>query len=198
MKEMAGFIVAAVAAGVHVEQHHVVELQSLDLAHVGHVDAGAKGEILGAHAAQAGHLGPAQALEVAIGLLGVAGQQGHRGARLAQQEIAQGLGQKSHRRARRGKAKGLDRRARALGLGGHVDRQRAHRVAGQGQDLARGSIGDAQGLDRDGRQPQVPQHRAPVTEAIVEKQPLGRVAGQGDRRNLAEWLPCVRLARFAR
>jgi hypothetical protein len=58
-------------------------------------------------------------------------------------------------------------------------------MAGQGQDLARRPVGDAQGLDRDGRQPQVPQHRAPVAEAVVEKEPLGRVARQGDGRNLA-------------
>jgi hypothetical protein len=107
-------------------------------------------------------------------------------------KIAQGLGQKSHRRARRGKTESLDRRARSLGFGGHVDGQRTHRVAGQGQDLARGSVGDAQGLDRHVRKPQVPKHRAPVAETVVEEESLGRVARQGDGGNLAGIVPAGR------
>ena len=169
---MSGYVVGAEAAGVGVQDDDVVELQTLHLPDVGDVDAGAKREFLSRHAPQGGDLGAAQAVVIPIGLLGVAGQQGHCGARLAHRKIAQRLGKKSHGGAGGREAKRFDGSAGAVGFGRDLVRQRSHRVACQRQDLARRPVGDAQGFDRDVCQRQVPQHGAPVAEPVVEEQPL--------------------------
>src|SRR5664279_3304775 len=44
VKQMARLVVGAVAAAIHVDEDHVIELKPFDLTDIGHVDAGAKGK----------------------------------------------------------------------------------------------------------------------------------------------------------
>ena len=112
MKQVARLVVASVAGRVHVQHDDVVELEALDLADVGDLDAGPEGELLRAHAAQSGDLGAAQAFVGAVGLFGVAGQQRDGRARLAGGEIAQRLGDERDGGAGGGEAERPSRRAR--------------------------------------------------------------------------------------
>ena len=83
MQEVARVVADRVVLLVRIEHDHVVELEALDLANVGDVDAGQEREVLAGDQAQARDLGQAQGLVVGQRLLGIAGDQRDRGARLA-------------------------------------------------------------------------------------------------------------------
>ena len=129
--------------------HDVVELEALHLADVGHLDAGAEGELLGAHAAQVRDLGAAQALVVASACSGWRASSATvaRGSRA--DERAQRLGQERDRRARRRESGGPRPARRSAGPRAARDRRAGPGVARDRQDLARRAVGDAQRLDRD-------------------------------------------------
>jgi hypothetical protein len=183
VEEVARLVVAAVAGGVRVEHDDVVELEALTWRTSVTSTPGRNANSCARHAAQRGHLGAAQPVEVTVGLLGVAGQQRDGGARLARGQLAQRLGQERDGGADAREAERLDRRAGAWRLGRVGVGERAHRRARDRQDLARRTVGDAQRLDGDVAQIQVRQHAAPVAETVVQEQPLRRVAGERDRRN---------------
>ena len=102
-----------VARRVDVDHHDVVELEALDLRDVGDVDAGLEVELVAAHAAQRGHLGAAQAVEVGVGLLGVARDHRARRGRLARHQVAQRVGEERDRLAQVAELVELDRLAGA-------------------------------------------------------------------------------------
>ena len=61
MEQVPRFVVVRVARRGDLDQHHVVELEAFDLAHVGDVDAGAERKVLLRDQAHVRHLGVAQA-----------------------------------------------------------------------------------------------------------------------------------------
>src|SRR3954470_24063740 len=87
-------VLVRVARRVDVDHDDVVELEALDLRDVGDVDAGLEVELVAAYAAQRGHLGATQAVEIRVGLLRVARDHGAARGRLARHEVSQRVAEK--------------------------------------------------------------------------------------------------------